>query len=88
MNGHMVMGKFKNWQRKYYIVQINYKHSKGGYGRQPMGDVYTCNGFLPRMGKFEKIDSRTFFYKLIKRFVNGGISNLWELPFNRIYGTK
>ncbi len=88
MNGHMVMGKFKNWQRKYYIVQINYKHSKGGYGRQPMGDVYTCNGFLPRMGKFEKIDSRTFFYELIKRFVNGGISNLWELPFNRIYGTK
>ncbi len=53
-----------------------------------MGDVYTCNGFLPRMGKFEKIDSRTFFYELIKRFVNGGISNLWELPFNRIYGTK
>jgi hypothetical protein len=52
-----------------------------------MGNVYTCNGFLLRMGKFEKIDSRTFFYKIIERFVDGGINNPWELPFNRIYGT-
>ncbi len=83
----MVMGKWENWQRKYYIAQINNKHSKGGYRRLPMGNVYTCNGFLLRMGKFEKIDSRTFFYKIIERFVDGGINNPWELPFNRIYGT-
>jgi len=51
---NMAMGEFKNWQRKYCIVKKNYKHTEGGYGRLPLGDVYTCHGILLRIGKFEK----------------------------------
>ncbi len=36
--GGMEMGECKDKQRKYYIVQKNYKHSKGGYGRLPVGN--------------------------------------------------
>jgi hypothetical protein len=46
--GNMAMGECKNWQRKFYIAQTNYKHSKRRYGRLPLGDVYTCHGFFPR----------------------------------------
>ncbi len=52
--GGMAMGEWKNKQRKSCIAQTNYKHSKGGYGRLPLGNVYTCHGFLPRTRKFEK----------------------------------
>ncbi len=76
--GNMVKGECKNWQRKSYITQTNYKHYKGGYGRLPLGDVYTCHGFLPRMGKFEKV---------IKGFVNKRFGNSWKPPFNKISGT-
>jgi hypothetical protein len=38
--------------------------------------------------QFEKIDSKTFFYKLIERFVNKEFGNPWEPPFKRIYGTQ
>jgi hypothetical protein len=61
--------------RKISIAQTNCKHSKGGYGRLSFGDVYTCHGFLSRTYKFEKINSRTFFHKLIKGFVNRGFGN-------------
>jgi hypothetical protein len=42
---------------------------------------------MPRMSKFEKANSRTFLYKLIKRFIDKGFGNPWEPPFNKIYGT-
>jgi len=64
--GDMVKGECKNWQRKSYITQTNYKHYEGGYGRLPLGDVYTWHGFLSRTCKFEKIDSITFFTSLLK----------------------
>jgi hypothetical protein len=59
----MVMGERENWQRKSYIVQKNYKHSKGGYGILPLGNIYTCHEFLSRIGKFEKTNSKTFLGK-------------------------
>jgi hypothetical protein len=83
----MVMGEYKNRQRKFCISQTNYKHFEGGYGRLPLGNVYTCHGFLPKTCKFQKIDSKTFFHKLIKGFVNEGFGNPWQLPINRIYET-
>ncbi len=64
-----------NVQRKSSIAQTNYKHFEGGYGRLPFGDVYTCHGFLSRTHKFEKANSKTFFHKLIKGFINGGFDN-------------
>jgi hypothetical protein len=69
------MGECEYKQIKFCIIQTNYKHSEGGYGRPPLGDVSKCHGFLPRTCKFEKADSRTFIHKLIKGFVNGGIGN-------------
>jgi hypothetical protein len=81
-------GQMQRLTKKFYNAQTNYKHYERRYGRLPLGDVYTCNGFLPRMGKFEKHDSKTFFYKLIEGFVNKGFGNPWEPPFNIIYGTQ
>ncbi len=83
--GNMAMGECEDWQRKSYIVQTNCKHYEGGYGKLPLGDVYTCLGFLARISKFEKVDSITFFYELI---VNEGFGNPWEPPLNIIYGTQ
>jgi hypothetical protein len=48
------MGECKDRQRKFYIIETNCKHCKGGYGRLPLGDVYTCHGFFLRTWKFEK----------------------------------
>ncbi len=85
--GGMAMGECKNKQRKSCITQTNYKHSKGGYGRLPLGNVYTCHRFLPRTHKFEKAGSRTFLPKFIKGFVDKGFGNPWKRPIN-IYGTQ
>ncbi len=72
------MGKCKDKQRKYCIVQINYKDFEGKYGGLSLGNVYTCHGFLPRMCKFEKAGFKTFFHKLIKRFIDKGFGNPWK----------
>ncbi len=85
--GGMAKGECKDRQIKNCIVQTNYKHSKGGYERLPLGNVYRCHGFLPTTCKFEKTGSKTFFPKLIKEFVNGGFGNPWKPPINIIYGT-
>jgi len=85
--GGMAMGEWKDRQRKYCIAEINYKHSKGGYGRLPLGNVYRCHGFFPTTHKFEKTSSKTFFPKLIKEFVHGGFGNPWKVRINIIYGT-
>jgi hypothetical protein len=82
--GNMMMGECKDKQIKF----TNYKHSEGGYGRLPLGNVYTYHGFLPRTSMFEKINSITFLHKLIKGFVNGGFGNPWKPPINKIYGTQ
>jgi hypothetical protein len=44
--GSLVMGECKDKQRKFCIIETNYKHSEGRYGRLPLGDVYTCHGFF------------------------------------------
>jgi hypothetical protein len=43
---NMAMGKWKDKQIKSCITKTNCKHSKGGYGRLLMGDVFTCHGLL------------------------------------------
>jgi hypothetical protein len=85
--GNMAMGECKNWKRKSCIAQINYKHFKGGYGRLPLGNVYTCHGFLSRPRKFEKPNSKTFFHKFITRFVDKGFGFPRQPPINKIYET-
>jgi hypothetical protein len=39
------------------------------------------------MGKFEKTDYKTFFYKFIEGFVDEGFGDPWEPPINKIYET-
>jgi hypothetical protein len=86
--GDMMMGECEDRQRKFWIAQTNYKHYEGGYGKLPLGDVYTCHGFHPKIGKFEKVNSWTFFHKLIKGFVDKGFGNPWKPPINKTYGTQ
>jgi len=73
--GGMAMGECKDKQIKYYIIQTNYKHSKGGYGRVPLGNVYRCHGFFLTTRTFEKTGFKTNFPKLIKNFHNRGFGN-------------
>ncbi len=44
--GDLAMGECENRQRKSYNIETNCKHSKGGYGKLPLGNVYTCRGFF------------------------------------------
>ncbi len=53
--GNLAMGKCENRQRKNYIIETNYKHFKGGYGRLPLGDVYTCHGFFFKHASLKKL---------------------------------
>jgi hypothetical protein len=76
--GAMAMDECKDCQRKSYIAQTNCKHDEGRYGRLPLYNVYIGHGFLPRTGKFEKTNSKTFFYELIEGFVHRGFGNPWE----------
>jgi hypothetical protein len=63
--GGMVMGKCEDKQKMSCIIETNYKYSEGGYGRLQLGDVYTCHGFFQRTCKFEEVNSKIFFHKLI-----------------------
>jgi hypothetical protein len=44
--GSLVMGDCKDRQRKFCNIKTNCKHSKRGYGRLSLSDVYTCHGFF------------------------------------------
>jgi hypothetical protein len=59
------MGECEDRQKEFCIVQIDYTHFQGGYGRLQLGYVYTCHGFFQRTCKLKKIDSKTFFHKFI-----------------------
>jgi hypothetical protein len=39
--GGLAMGEWENRQRKSYNIETNCIHSKGGYGRQPLGAMFT-----------------------------------------------
>ncbi len=66
-------------------LALNCKHFEGGYGRLPLGDVYTHHGFLSRMRKFEKANSKTFLH--IVGFINGGFGFPWQPPIKKNYET-
>jgi hypothetical protein len=40
------------------------------------------------MYEFEKVDSITFFNKLIKQFLHKGFGNPWQLVINKIHETQ
>jgi hypothetical protein len=44
----LVMGECEDKQRKSCNTETNCKHSKGGYGRLPLNNVYTCDGFFQK----------------------------------------
>ncbi len=70
------------------ITKTKCKHSKGGHGRLPLSDVYTCHGFFKITSKFEKVekvDSKTFFHKFIRWLVDKGFSILGNLLLMKIF---
>ncbi len=69
------MGKCEDRQKNSCITKTNCKHSKGGYGRLQLGDVYTCHGFFQRTHEFKEANFKIFFHKLIQWFINRGIDN-------------
>jgi hypothetical protein len=76
MNGQHGDGQMQKWTKKNpCIVQIDYKHFQGGYGRLQLGNVHTCHGFLQKMHEYEEVESKTFFHTLIEWFVNIGFGN-------------
>jgi hypothetical protein len=75
----MVMGECKYRQRKSCNTKTNYKHFGGGYGRLPLGDVYTCHGFFLKMHKFEKTNSKTFFSSLLNNLSTKDLVTLENL---------
>jgi hypothetical protein len=81
------MGKCEDKQKTSCIIKTNYKHSKGGYRRRLLGNVYTCRGSFFKMHKFEETDSRTFFHKFTQQFVDRGLRDHWELVINKILKT-
>jgi hypothetical protein len=42
------MGECEDKQRKFCITKTNCKHSEGGYGGLPLGNVYTCHGIFKK----------------------------------------
>ncbi len=68
--GSMAMGKCKDGQKKSFYYETKCEHFQGWYGGLQFGNVYTCNGILQRTCKFKEVDSRVFFHKLIKWFIN------------------
>jgi hypothetical protein len=83
--GGMVMGECQDRQIMFCITQTNYKHFEGGYGKLPLGDVYTCQEFLQVMCEFEEANSKTFFHKLITRFVKERFGNHWQPIINKTF---
>jgi hypothetical protein len=63
--GGVVMCKCKYRQRKSCIIETNCKHSKRGYGKLPLGDVYTCHGFLQKNTSLKKMIPKHFFTSLL-----------------------
>ncbi len=85
--GDMAMGECQDRQRKACIVQTNYKHFQGKYGRLWLDDVDTCHGFLQKMFKFEEVNSKTFSHNLSEWFVNKRFGHPWQLTINIIHET-
>jgi len=85
--GSMMMGKCQDKQKMFCITQTNYKHFEGGYGKLPLGDVYTCHGFFQIMCEFEEANSKIFFHKLITQFIDKRFENYWQPIINQILET-
>jgi hypothetical protein len=59
------MDECKIKQRKSCITKTNYKHFEGGYGRLPLGNVYTWHGFFFKHTSLKKPISKHFFTSLL-----------------------
>jgi hypothetical protein len=48
------MGEHEDKQKRSYNIEINYKHSKGRYGRLPLDDVTHAMDFLKECTSLKK----------------------------------
>jgi hypothetical protein len=91
--GGMTMDECKDKQIKSCIVQTNFKHSKGGYGRLPLGNVYTCHGFQEH-ASLKKLVLEHLFPSLLKDLLIEDLVTLGNLlstkfmePNRQLYAT-
>jgi hypothetical protein len=91
--GDMAMDEWKDKQIKSCIVQTNYKHSEGGYGRLPLGNVYTCHDFQEHTS-LKKLVSKHFFPSLLKDLLTKDLVTLGNFlstkymePSRQLYAT-
>jgi len=68
-------------KKKFFTTKTNCKHSKGGYGRLQLSNVYTRHGFFQRTHEFKEADSKIVFHKLTQWFINKGIDNQLSTKF-------
>ncbi len=73
------MGKCENRQRKFCITKTNCKHSKGGYGGLPLGNVYTCHGFSKENASLKKPILEHFFTSLFNDLLTEDLITLGNL---------
>ncbi len=54
MNGWFGNGWMQDRQRKYFNIETNYKHSKGGYGRLPLAMFTHAMDFFKECASLKK----------------------------------
>jgi hypothetical protein len=75
-------------KESFTLFKKKIKHTKGGYGRLPLSNVYTCHGILLRTRKFKKTNTKRFIHKFIVGFINRGLGFPWQPLINRNYETQ
>ncbi len=77
--GGMAMGECQNWQRMSCITQKICKHTEGGYGRLPLGDVYICHGIFQKCTSLKKPIPKHFFTSLLQDLSTKNLVSLGNL---------
>jgi hypothetical protein len=77
--GGLAMGKCKDKQRKSCITKTNYKHSNRGYGRLPLGNVYSAMNFFKEHASLKKSIPKHFFTSLLNNLLTKDLVTLRNL---------
>jgi hypothetical protein len=92
--GGLAMGECEDRQRKSWNIETNCKHSKRGYGRLPLDNVYTCDGFFKEHVSLEKPILKHFFTSLLNDLSTKDLITLRNLlstkflkPRRQLYAT-
>jgi hypothetical protein len=77
--GNLAMGKCEDRQIKSCIIETNCKHFEGGYGRLPLGDLYTCREIFKEHTSLKKLIPKHFFTSLFNNLLIKDLVTLGNL---------